>query len=96
MRGLLIALLMVSSVAVLFAAPVPKPKAKTTEQKLVGKWRMVNSESDDGKGGLKLYDFYVIFKEKGELELRYEYDVDKVPQSYLGTCKVIDLSLIHI
>ena len=70
------------------AAPVPKAKAKTTEQKLIGKWRMV--ASDTNAGGQKGYDFYVIFKEKGELELRYEYDAGKTSQSYTGTFKVID------
>ncbi len=70
-----------------FAAPVPKAKVKTTEQKLIGKWRMVKSDTDNG--GQKGYEFYVIFKEKGEFELRYEYDGGIKPRSYLGTYKVI-------
>ncbi len=72
----------------LAAAPVPKAKVKTTEQKLIGKWRMVKSDTDAGR--LKGYEFYVIFKEKGELELRYEYDGDIKPLSYTGTYKVLD------
>lgn len=89
MRGLLAGLLIVLSVVALSAAPVPKPKGKTIEQKLIGKWRMVHSDSDNGKVE-KGYEFYVIFKEKGELELRYEYAGDVKPQSYFGTFKVID------
>lgn len=88
MRGLLAVVLVASSVVALFAAPVPKPKGKTTEQKLIGKWRMVHSDTDSGTA--KGYEFYVIFKEKGELELRYEYAGDVKPQSYTGTFKVID------
>ena len=73
----------------LAAAPVPKAKVKTTEQKLIGKWRMVKSDTDARNGGLKLYEFYVIFMEKGEFELRYEFVLDMEPRSYTGTFKVI-------
>lgn len=82
-------------VAVLFAlpavaAPVPKPAKKTVEEKLVGKWRMVKSDGNDN-GKPQGYEFYVIFKEKGELELRYEYAAEgAAPQTYTGTFKVID------
>jgi uncharacterized protein (TIGR03066 family) len=69
-----------------FAAPVPKAKAKTTEQKLIGKWKMVVSDTPGGRQG---YEFYVVFKEKGEFELRYEYDGDIKPRVYKGTYKVI-------
>jgi len=72
----------------LVAAPVPKAKMKSTEQKLIGKWRMVKSDTD--AGGQKGYEFYVIFKEKGEFELRYEYNGDIKPRSYTGTFKVLD------
>jgi uncharacterized protein (TIGR03066 family) len=72
-----------------FAAPVPKVKAKTTEQKLVGKWRMVESDSS-GKAGQKAYEFYVVFQEMGILELRYEWTEDGRVRSYPGTWKVID------
>lgn len=70
------------------AAPVPKAKEKTTEQKLLGKWRMVKSDTDTGVQ--KGYEFYVIFKEKGEFELRYEYADDIKPRSYFGTYKVLE------
>jgi uncharacterized protein (TIGR03066 family) len=85
MRSLFV--LLVFALPVL-AAPVPKVKAKTTEQKLLGKWRMVKSDTDTGQP--RGYQFYVIFKEKGELELRYEYEGDVKPRSYFGTYKVID------
>ena len=88
MRGLLAVVLVMSSVVALAAAPVPKPKGNTTEQKLIGKWRMVKSDTDNGVQ--KGYEFYVIFKEKGEFELRYEYEGDVKPRSYVGTYKVID------
>jgi uncharacterized protein (TIGR03066 family) len=84
MRGLFVLLVLALPV---LAAPVPKVKAKTTEQKLIGKWRMMKSDTDTGNP--KGYEFYVIFKEKGELELRYEYEGDVKPRSYLGTYKVI-------
>jgi uncharacterized protein (TIGR03066 family) len=71
------------------AAPVPKAKAKTTEQKLIGKWKMVASDGTANTVA-KSYEFYVVFKEKGEMELRYEYDGDVKATSYTGTFKVLD------
>ncbi len=84
MRGLVALLLFALPV---LAAPVPKAKVKTTEQKLIGKWRMVKSDTDTG--GQRGYEFYVIFKEKGEFELRTEYAADIKPRVYTGTYKVI-------
>lgn len=83
MRALFVLLVVALPVV---AAPVPKVKAKTTEQKLIGKWRMTQSDTAGGRRG---YEFFVIFKEKGELELRYEYAGDLKPQSYFGSYKVI-------
>ncbi len=84
MRGLFAVLLLAVPV---LAAPVPKVKVKSTEQKLLGKWRMVKGDNSDGVR--KGYEFYVIFKDRGEFELRYEYDGDVKPRSYFGTYKVI-------
>ena len=70
------------------AAPVPKAK-ETTEQKLLGKWRLVSSDAPAADTP-KSYEFYVIFKEKGELELRYEYTGDVKPRVYTGTYKVLE------
>ena len=72
------------------AAPVPKAKAKTTEEKLLGKWRMVKGASEL-PGGAAAYEFYVIFQEKGVIELRYEYLNARIPtRIYTGTYKVLD------
>jgi uncharacterized protein (TIGR03066 family) len=46
----------------LLAAPVPKMKEKTTEEKLVGKWKLVKSN-----GKAVTFDFIIDFKAKGEL-----------------------------
>jgi hypothetical protein len=45
------------------AAPVPKVKDKTTEEKLAGKWKLVKTDgvlSDD-------FDFYIEYKAKGAM-----------------------------
>src|SRR4051812_21500098 len=88
MRVLLAALLALPLALSVSAAPVPKAK-KTTEQKLLGKWRMVKSDGTDSDK-VKTYEFYVIFKEEGEFELRYEYTNGPAPRSYTGTFKVLD------
>lgn len=87
MRGLFTVVAVALSAAVV-AAPVPKVAKKTTEQKLLGTWRMLKS---DGTGdGPKGYEFYVVFKEKGEFELRYEYKDGTPNRAYAGTFKVIE------
>ena len=45
------------------AAPVPKMKERTTEEKLVGKWKLV--KTDNNLPGT--YDFFIDFKGKGAL-----------------------------
>lgn len=47
----------------LLAAPIPKMKEKTTEQKLLGKWKLVKSDA----GQPTAYEFVIEFKPKGEL-----------------------------
>ena len=71
----------------LAAAPVPKAK-QSTEQKLIGKWRMVRSDDDGGEP--KGYQFYVTFQEKGEFELRRVYGGDTKDTVWTGSFKVID------
>lgn len=45
------------------AAPIPKMKERTTEQKLIGKWKLVKTD-----GTLPAtYEFVIEFKPKGEL-----------------------------
>lgn len=89
MRGLIVVLSLVVCAAFASAAPVPKPLKKSTEQKLIGKWRMVRSDTD-AANVKKGYEFYVIFRPKGEMELRYEYTTGIAPRSYTGTFKVVD------
>lgn len=45
------------------AAPITKMKEKTTEQKLLGKWKLVKSDA----GGPTTYEFVIDFKPKGEM-----------------------------
>jgi uncharacterized protein (TIGR03066 family) len=73
------------------AAPVPKEKEakKTTEQKLLGKWKLVDTSGDGGVDDTS--SFYVVFKEKGELESVYETKGQPgKPTVYAGTYKVVD------
>jgi uncharacterized protein (TIGR03066 family) len=44
------------------AAPVPKTKEKTTEEKLAGKWKLVKTDAT-----LPNYEFVIEYKPKGEL-----------------------------
>jgi uncharacterized protein (TIGR03066 family) len=48
---------------VLNAAPIPKVKEKTTEEKLAGKWKLVKT---DGTFSTE-YEFFIEFKAKGEM-----------------------------
>jgi uncharacterized protein (TIGR03066 family) len=47
----------------LTAAPVPKAKEKTTEEKLAGKWKLVKSDMGLPAG----FDFVIEYKPKGAL-----------------------------
>ncbi len=51
------------------AAPVPKAKAKTVEDKVLGKWKMVASRGE----AVPTPYFHIVFKKDGELEFRREY-----------------------
>lgn len=51
------------------AAPVPKAKAKTVEEKVLGKWKLVASQGEP----VKTPYFYIVYKKDGELEFRREY-----------------------
>lgn len=70
------------------AAPVPKEIKKSAEQKLLGRWKL--TKSDSHPNGISGYEFFVVFKEKGVLELRYEYAGDRPPTLYTGRYKVVD------
>jgi uncharacterized protein (TIGR03066 family) len=51
------------------AAPVPKAKAKTVEEKVLGKWKMVTSQGEP----VRTPYFYIVYKKGGEMEFRREY-----------------------
>ena len=53
----------VLAAAGLTAAPVPKQKEKTAEEKLLGKWKLVKSDLDLPVG----FDFVIEYKAKGEM-----------------------------
>jgi len=86
---LLALLITLSLPALLVAAPVPKEKAKTTEQKLIGKWRM---PLDEATADLLPADveYFILFKEEGEVEVRVEYDGGKKAVTYTGAYKLTD------
>ena len=63
------------------AAPVPKVKAKSVEEKLIGKWKMVGS--DNGVSS----NFYVVYKKGGEMEFRYEDNAGQARTVYQGKFK---------
>jgi uncharacterized protein (TIGR03066 family) len=60
-------LLAVLVAAVAVAAPVPKAvKAKSIEDRIVGKWKMVGGDNGVSSG------FYVVYAKGGAMEFRYE------------------------
>jgi uncharacterized protein (TIGR03066 family) len=60
-------LLAILAAAIAPAAPVPKAaKAKTVEDRLVGKWKMVGGDNGVSSG------FCVVYAKGGEMEFRYE------------------------
>lgn len=67
----------------LLAAPVPKAKAPTLDQKLLGKWRMVASRGNP----LPTSTFHIVYLKDGELEFRNEFGDGKASVSK-GTYKV--------
>lgn len=68
------------------AAPVPKPKAKTLEQKLIGTWKLV-PENGKNLG----YTLYLEYKAGGAMEIRYEFTGNQLPPDvYAGTYQAID------
>lgn len=72
--------------AVAPAAPVPKGKAKTLEEQLIGTWKFV---PDDGRD--RGYTMYIEYKPRGELEVRFEYTGGVSPADvYTGTYKVVE------
>lgn len=69
--------------APLVAAPVPKVKAKTLEEKLLGKWKLVAAKGQPTPNST----FHVVYLKDGELEFRYE-SPKAVGTVYKGKYKV--------
>lgn len=68
----------------LLAAPVPKVKEKTLEDKLLGKWKLVASQGKPNPNS----NFHVAYLKDGELEFRYEYGEKEKAIVYKGNYKV--------
>lgn len=64
------------------AAPVPKAvKAKTVEDRLIGKWKMISSDNGTST------NFHVIYSKNGVMEFRYEDANGRIGTSYSGKFK---------
>jgi uncharacterized protein (TIGR03066 family) len=81
MRSTAVLLLVIATP--LLAAPVPKAKAPTLEDKLLGKWKLVSSQ---GKA-VPNSTFHVAYLKDGVLEFRYEAGKAK-PTVYKGKYKL--------
>lgn len=76
MRNLLVAVLF-GGVFLLtaFAAPIPKEKKKTVEEKIVGTWKLVKTDSGEVSG----YTFTITFKKGGEMAFTRTYEGNDIP-----------------
>lgn len=75
--------LLVAAVAV--AAPVPKAvKAKTVEDRIVGKWKMVGGDNGVSSG------FHVVYAKGGAMEFRYEDAGGNARTVYQGKFKTTE------
>ncbi len=69
------------------AAPVPKAKDKTTEEKLIGKWKLVKTDTSLPEG----FDFVIEYKAKGAMAfIRTPNEKDAKPVVSEGKYKVVD------
>ena len=74
MRTLLVAALVGIGVAAT-AAPVPKDRKKTVEDKIVGTWKMVKTDASVVMG----YTFTITFKKGGEMAFTRSYPDNDIP-----------------
>jgi hypothetical protein len=74
MRPLVIALVGVGALAV--AAPVPKDKRKTVEDRIAGTWKMVRDSDGERPEG---YTFTITFRKGGEMDFTRAYPGDRIP-----------------
>lgn len=76
MRNMLAAVLFGATVLLpAAAAPVPKEKKKTVEEKIVGTWKLVKTDSGNVSG----YTFTITFKKGGEMAFTRTYDGNDIP-----------------
>lgn len=57
------------------AAPVPKEKKKTVEEKIVGTWKLVKTDNGPASG----YAFTITFKAGGEMSFTRSYPGNDIP-----------------
>lgn len=68
------------------AAPVPKAKTKTVEEKVIGTWKLVPE-----KGKNPGYTLFVEYKTNGVMVFRTVYDQNLLPtEEYTGTYTVVE------
>ena len=72
LTGLVIGL---TCLAPVVAAPVPKEKKKTVEDKIVGTWKLVKTENGTATG----YTFTITFKAGGEMSFTRSYPGNDIP-----------------
>jgi uncharacterized protein (TIGR03066 family) len=72
------------------AAPVPKAIKKSTDQKVLGRWRLTESQANNIPQQNQ-YAFIILFQADGVMELRYEWANNiREPITYRGTYKLVD------
>ena len=69
------------------AAPVPKAKDKTTEEKLIGKWKLVKTDTNLPED----FDFVIDYKAKGAMSfIQTPKEKDSKPIVYEGKYKILE------
>lgn len=77
MRSLLAVALLGIGVFTVFAAPVPKDKKKTVEDRILGTWKLAKTDA----GVVASYTFTITFKKGGEMAFTRTYSGDDIPPS---------------
>jgi uncharacterized protein (TIGR03066 family) len=68
------------------AAPVPKAKAKTLDEKVLGKWKLVASQGQPQPNS----NFRIVYKKGGELEFHREQGAGREPVVFKGKYKTAE------
>ena len=85
MRPILSVTLLLASVGLMLAAPVPKPLKENPTEKLVGVWKLVKTDAEM-QGD---YTFTIEFTKEGKLLASYDYG-NGITQIQEGTFKAED------